>query len=294
MNTEYLLEIEHMTKTLKREKTGSTPETSFTIHNIDFKIQPGYIVGLIGCNGAGKSTLLNTIMGIYRPDAGNIKVAGYDRVTDSVLAKKKIAFVTDECLFPLDLSPKNIGAMFGPRYDGFDKQKFEKMCSRFAVPYKKTLRQMSKGTVVKAQLAFCLSHDALLYVFDEPTAGLDPVFRKELMDYFCEIVADGTKSILISTHLTDELDKIADYILYMDKGYQKLYMEKEELQNSYYLIRGTEKQIQYYGRYIVAKKAGEHASEALISADCLEFPVPVQVQRPSIEDIMVYFVEGGK
>ena len=203
-----LLEVNHMTKQLVSQKSKKT----FTLTDIDFAIEPGYIVGLIGYNGAGKTTLINTIMGVYSPDEGTIRIDGIDRVEDATEAKRRIAFVTDECLFPLDLTPKNIGRMFGPCYGDFDYGQFMKLCARFGVPDHKTLRKMSKGTVVKAQLAFCLSHIASIYIFDEPTAGLDPVFRKELMDYFFEIVADGTKSILISTHLTEELDRIADYI----------------------------------------------------------------------------------
>ena len=283
MNGQYLLEVNHLKKTVNE----------FTIRNMNFNVEPGYIVGVIGRNGAGKTTLLNTILGIYQPEEGEIFVCGMDRVHNALEAKKRMAFVTDECLFPLDLSPKNIGIMYGVCYDDFNREKYQKLCKRFEVPYKKTLRKMSKGTVAKAQLAFAMSRDAALYILDEPTAGLDPVFRKELLEYFFEVVADGTKSIILSTNLTDELDRIADYILYIDKGSQRLYMEKEELLNQYRMIRGTAAQVDYYRDRVVGMKKSMTVTEALIRNTGDDYPVAVTVEIPSMEEIMMYCMNGG-
>ena len=168
MNSSYALEVKHVTKELVPNKNKKNDKRHFLLENIRFAIEPGYILGIIGANGAGKTTLINTILGIYKPNAGKIYVNGYDRVTESVLAKKNIAFVTDECLFPLDLTPFNIGKMFGPLYDEFDMEKYIGYLKQFAIPMKKSLRKQSKGMVVKVQLAFCLSDKATLYVFDEP------------------------------------------------------------------------------------------------------------------------------
>lgn len=279
-----IAEVNHMSKTIDK----------FTLTDIHFQVEPGYIVGIVGKNGAGKTTLLNTILGLYRPDCGDIKVAGFDRVTETLQVKKEIAFVTSDCLFPLDLSPKNIGSMFGSRYHQFDKQKYEDLCSRFQVSYKKTLRKMSKGTIVKAQLAFAMSHEASLYIFDEPTAGLDPVFRKEILEYFFELVSDGTKSILISTQLTEELDQIADYILYLENGHQQFFMDRESLQQEFRMIRGTANQVGYYRNRIVGMKSNTTMTEALIKNVGDDYPVNVTVSVPSIEDIMTYYQrEGG-
>ncbi len=300
MESRYILEVSHMTKTLLPQKSnnlaGKEEKKSFTLSDFDFRIEPGYILGIVGKNGAGKTTLIRTILGLYQPNEGTITVAGYDRVLESVKAKKSIAFITDECLFPLDLSPKDIGKTFGPLYDGFDYKKFEGYCKRFGVPMKKSIRKQSKGMKVKVQLAFCLSYEATLYVFDEPSAGLDPIFRKELLEIMFEIVEDGTKSIILSTHLTEDLDRIADYILYVEDGKQNFFMEKEELVSKFKLIKGSRGQINYYNKYVVGRKDEDIFSEALVllPEEDFEFRVPVQVSLPKIEDIMVYYMSDKK
>lgn len=298
MDTRYILEVNHMTKTVTSKKIVNSKEEkkTFTLSDFHFSMEPGYIMGIVGKNGAGKTTLINTILGLYKPEAGNITVAGFDRVTEAVEAKKQMAFVTDVCLFPLDLSPKAIGKTFGPLYSGFDYKKYENYCKRFELPMKKSLRYQSKGMRIKMQLAFCLSYDARLYVFDEPSAGLDPIFRKELLDLFFEIVEDGTKSIILSTHLTEDLDRIADYILYVEDGKQNFFMEKEELVSKFKLIRGSRGQVNYYNKYIVGRKDEDIFSEALVllPEENFEFRVPVEVSLPTIEDIMVYYMSKKK
>lgn len=298
MDSRYILEVKHMTKTLLSKKTINSKEErkSFTLSDFDFAIEPGYILGIVGKNGAGKTTLINTILGLYKPNEGVINVAGYDRVTESVNAKKNMAFITDECLFPLDLSPKAIGKTFGPLYNGFDYKKYERYCNRFGLPMNKCIRYQSKGMRIKMQLAFCLSYKASLYVFDEPSAGLDPIFRKELLDLFFEIVEDGTKSIVLSTHLTEDLDRIADYILYVEDGKQNFFMEKEELISKFRLIKGSRGQVNYYNKYVVGRKDEDIFSEALVllPEENFEFRVPVQISLPKIEDIMVYYMSDKK
>lgn len=298
MDTRYILEVNHMTKTVMSKKIVNSKEEkkTFTLSDFHFSMEPGYIMGIVGKNGAGKTTLINTILGLYKPESGSIAVAGFDRVTEAVEAKKQMAFVTDVCLFPLDLSPKAIGKTFGPLYNGFDYKKYENYCKRFELPMKKSLRYQSKGMRIKMQLAFCLSYDARLYVFDEPSAGLDPIFRKELLDLFFEIVEDGTKSIILSTHLTEDLDRIADYILYVEDGKQNFFMEKEELVSKFKLIKGSRGQVNYYNKYIVGRKDEDIFSEALmlLPEENFEFRVPVEVSLPTIEDIMVYYMSKKK
>ena len=298
MDTRYILEVNHMTKTVTSKKIVNSKEEkkTFTLSDFHFSMEPGYIMGIVGKNGAGKTTLINTILGLYKPESGSIAVAGFDRVTEAVEAKKQMAFVTDVCLFPLDLSPKAIGKTFGPLYNGFDYKKYENYCKRFELPMKKSLRYQSKGMRIKMQLAFCLSYDARLYVFDEPSAGLDPIFRKELLDLFFEIVEDGTKSIILSTHLTEDLDRIADYILYVEDGKQNFFMEKEELVSKFRLIKGSRGQVNYYNKYVVGRKDEDIFSEALVllPKENFEFRVPVEVSLPTIEDIMVYYMSKKK
>ena len=283
----------------------------FRLEDINFQLEPGYVLGLIGRNGAGKTTLINTILGLWTPEQGSIHIAGYDRVSDEVRAKNELAFVTDECLFPLEMTPYSIGKIFGGLYNAFDYKHYKKLCERFRLPMRKNLKRMSKGMVIKLQLAFAFSRDAKLYVFDEPSAGLDPVFRKELVDLVFELTYDGNKSVIFSTHLTDELDRIADYILFLEEGKQKLFEQKEELISRYMLIRGTEEQIEAFSEQLIGKRITPNSCEALIEVKEQEegafidenkigsvsglssFGNKPLITTPTIEDIMYYFIKGS-
>lgn len=283
----------------------------FRLEDINFQLEPGYVLGLIGRNGSGKTTLINTILGLWTPEQGSIHIAGYDRVHDEIRAKNEIAFVTDECLFPLEMSPYSIGRIFGKVYNAFDYKHYRKLCERFRLPMHKRLQRMSKGMVIKLQLAFAFSRDAKLYVFDEPSAGLDPVFRKELVDLVFDLTYEGNKSVIFSTHLTDELDRIADYILFLEDGRQKLFERKEELVSRYKLIRGTEEQIEAFREKIIGKRITPNSSEALIEVleqedktYLSEYKIKTTnmftasgnkplITTPTIEEIMYYFIKGS-
>lgn len=283
----------------------------FRLEDINFQLEPGYVLGLIGRNGAGKTTLINTILGLWTPEQGGIHIAGYDRVHDEIRAKNEIAFVTDECLFPLEMTPYSIGKIFGRVYNTYDYKHYNKLCERFHLPMHKRLHRMSKGMVIKLQLAFAFSRDAKLYIFDEPSAGLDPVFRKELVDLVFDLVYDGDKSVIFSTHLTDELDRIADYILFLEEGKQKLFEQKEELVSRYKLVRGTEEQIEASKERIIGKRITPNSCEALIEAKEQEesayiggYKIEARsmlatsgnkllITIPTIEDIMYYFIKGS-
>lgn len=293
-----------------RIKNLSKEVGNFKLENIDFSLEPGYVLGLIGRNGAGKTTLINTILGLWTPEKGSIHVGGFDRVEDEIKAKNELAYVTDDCMFPLEMTPYSIGKIFGKIYNVFDYTHYKKLCARFRLPMHKRLQRMSRGMVVKLQLAFAFSRDAKLYIFDEPSAGLDPVFRKELVDLVFDLTYDGKKSVIFSTHLTDEMDRIADYILLLEDGKQKLFEQKEELASRYKLVRGSKEQIEAYADKIVGKRITPSSCEALIKAedpnkssdksnsytdirntifDDLNRPL---ITTPTIEDIMYYFIKG--
>lgn len=269
----------------------------FMLENIDFSLDYGYVLGLIGRNGAGKTSLLNTILGIWTPEEGTIEIAGYDRVHDEIRAKNEMAFVTDECVFPMEMTPYIIGSIFGKVYDRFDFGHYRKLCRRFRLPMHKRLDKMSKGMVIKMQIAFAFSREAKLYIFDEPSAGLDPVFRKELVDLMFDLIEDGRRSVIFSTHLTDELDRIADYILFLEDGKQKLFEQKEELISRYKLVRGTREQIDSFQESIIGKRIRPSSSEALVAMEALNIDDlssnrPL-ITTPTIEDIMYYFIKGS-
>lgn len=294
------IRIDHLYKKIK----------NFELEDISFQLELGYVLGLIGRNGAGKTTLINTILGLWTPEKGSIHIGGFDRVQDEIRAKNEIAFVTDECLFPLEMTPYSIGNIFGRVYKTFNYIHYRKLCQRFRLPMHKRLQRMSKGMVIKLQLAFAFSRGAKLYIFDEPSAGLDPVFRKELVDLVFDLTYKGNKSVIFSTHLTDELDRIADYILFLDDGKQKLFEQKEDLISRYKLVRGTEDQIKAFKDKIIGKRITPNSCEALIEIEVDSNQSDISgynmkttnmfvsgnqpmITTPTIEDIMYYFIKGS-
>ncbi len=300
---DYGICVEHLSKSLGE----------FKLEDISFSIKKGYVLGLIGRNGAGKTTLLNTLMGLWTPEEGKIMIGEYDRVTQQVMAKDQLAFITDECLFPSSMTPAGIGWLFRSVYTKFDVSHFKKLCKRFRLPMHRPIKIMSKGMVIKLQIALAFSRDAQLYIFDEPSAGLDPVFRKEFVDIIFDLMQDGTKTVIFSTHLTDELDRIADYILFLEKGKQVLFEQREELISRYRLLRGPRELLEEYQDQIIGKRYSESSCEALIhaadlsardqsiasgalnssiSSDPRQDSKKLQLITPTIEDIMYYFIKG--
>lgn len=279
----YILEVANLTKQLEQ----------FQLEGINLTLEPGYIMGLIGPNGAGKTTLILTLLGLYRPKEGSIKICGYDIVEQEREAKSNIGFVLDENPFLLHLSARDNAKMYGRYYPDWNDSTFADYCRLFELNTKKPLKKLSKGSQMKFQLAFALSHNAKLLVFDEPTSGLDPVFRRELIEIMCEIISEGERSILYSTHLTDELDKIADYITFIQKGRQLFSLSKEELMLRYSLVRGSQKQVAGLDPGIViGKRLGDNFAEALIRYDGYIVPDGLLMQKPTIEDIMYYTVQS--
>lgn len=279
---EYALEISNLTKRLD----------TFQVENINLTLEPGYIMGLIGPNGAGKTTLILTLLGLYRPTQGQIKICGYDIVEQEKAAKEHIGFVLDENPFMERLSSKDNAKMYGRYYPNWDMKTFEQYGRQFELDMKKPLKKLSKGNKMKFQLAFALSHNAKLLVFDEPTAGLDPVFRRELLEIMCDLISDGERSILYSTHLTNELDRIADYITFIQNGKQLFSLSKEELMSRYGLFRGSERQMDTIEKgVIIGKRMGENFAEALIRKDIISLPEELRLDQPTIEDIMFYSVQ---
>lgn len=277
---EYALEVSGMSKRLD----------SFELSNINFRMEPGYIMGLVGPNGAGKTTFIHTLLGLYKPTEGTIRVFGYDLLTQEREAKAQIGFALDENPFAADLSAKDNARMYGRYYPSWDQKMFDRYCRQFELNTKKPLKKLSKGNQMKFQLAFALSHDAKLLVFDEPTAGLDPVFRREITEIMCDVISEGERSILFSTHLTEELDKIADYLTFLYNGRQQFCSSKEELMEQYSLVRGSEEEMEALGSRIVGRRIRETMTEALVRKDHVEIPSSLTSLQPTIEDIMYYTV----
>lgn len=280
----YLLEIYSLKK-----KIGN-----LDLKNININLPPGYIMGLVGVNGSGKTTLINTILNIYKKDSGTVKVNEFSMDTNEREAKNEIGFVLDENMFENTITVINNAKIFGKLYSKFNYKLFYKLCSKFDLPIKKKLGKLSTGQKTKFQLAFALSHDAKLFIMDEPSSGLNPVFRQELINYMQELVEDGTRSVLFSTHITEDLDKIGDYITLINNGEIFFCLDKEALKEKYLILNGTKEQIENLNcSKIIYREYGEYHNSAFIEKEIDAIYNNLNLKTPTIEDIMYYLEKGG-
>ena len=281
-----LLEISHLDKQIG----------TLHLQDISFSLEPGYIFGLIGRNGSGKTSLIRTILNLYHKDSGAIIVNGCPMDLMEREAKNQIGFVLDEFIFEEKLSISANGRYFGSTYSKYDHSLFLQFCERFNLDPKQKTGRLSKGQKTRFQLAFALSHQAKLFIMDEPAAGLDPLFRRELTGYMQELVEDGTRSVLFSTHLTADLDQIGDYIALIDEGRFCFCTDKESLRERFVLLKGTEQQIQSLALHspkILAAVHEQYGSTALA-----EYPEPsmtegLSVSCPTLAELLFYLRKGG-
>ena len=203
-----LLEVEGLTKKYPK----------FTLKNVSFSLEQGRIMGLIGKNGAGKSTTLKCMLNMVCPDKGTIKMLGHDFRQDEESCKQNIGVVLGSIQFYQDKKLQTITGVTKRFYQNWDDTAYQKYMSMFELDEQKQVKQLSEGMKVKYLIALALSHDAKLLIFDEPTSGLDPVAREDLLELFQQLVKDGKRSILFSTHITSDLDKCADDITYIKNG----------------------------------------------------------------------------
>ena len=279
-----LLKISHLDKQIG----------TLHLQDISFTLEPGYIFGLIGRNGSGKTSLIRTLLNLYHKDSGAIVVNGCPMDSMEHEAKDQIGFVLDEFIFEEKLSISANGRYFGSTYSKYDHSLFLQFCERFNLDPKQKTGRLSKGQKTRFQLAFALSHQAKLFIMDEPAAGLDPLFRRELTGYMQELVEDATRSVLFSTHLTADLDQIGDYIALLDEGRFCFCMDKESLRERFVLLEGTEQQIRsLHSPKILAAVHEQYGSTALA-----EFPDPsitegLAVSCPTLAELLFYLRKGG-
>lgn len=279
-----VLKVEHLSKDLG----------GFQLKDIRFELKSGYIMGLVGVNGTGKTTLIQTILNLYQKDSGEVWVDGFSMSKEEKQAKERLGLVLDKNMFEEDMSVLANAKTFGKLYSKFDEALFRIFCEKFQVPLKQKLGKLSAGYKVRFQLAFALSHDADVFLLDEPSSGLDPIFRKELMGYLQEIVEDGTRSVLMSTHITEDLERIGDYIALMKDGEIVLHLSKEEWKERYLKIYGTKEEIEQLDcRYVIYREYGEHRSFAFVKKVSGEDYSGRKTKSPTLEEIMYALEKGG-
>ena len=215
-------------------------KSNFAIKDISFLIPEGSIVGFIGENGAGKSTTMNCILNVIRRDSGTIEIFGREMTDEDIDIRENIGVVYDRNNFPEYLTAKQLADILGRIYSKWDDFCFEQFLRRFGLPESQKIKSYSRGMSMKLAIAVALSHDSKLLILDEATSGLDPIMRDEILDVLLEFVKQENHSILLSSHITSDLEKIADYIVFIHNGEIILNKTKDELIYEYGVIRCSE------------------------------------------------------
>ncbi|HJA99975.1 MAG TPA: ABC transporter ATP-binding protein [Candidatus Mediterraneibacter merdavium] len=281
------LEVKNLTKSYK----------DFKIDNISLELPYGTVMGLIGENGAGKSTFINSILGIVRADYEKAVMLGYDIHTQEKLIKEDIAVIFSDSHFDLSFTPRFVGTMLSKVYKNWDQEKYADYLKRFQLPEKKRLKKFSTGMRVKLEFAAALSHNPKLLVLDEATSGLDPVVRDEILELLREFTEEEEHAVLMSSHITSDLDKIADYIAYIHEGKVLFVKTYDELQNDYGIINCGQRLFDALSKDdIVAYRKEAYSLRVLIRNKQTLRNVfqDISIENASIEDIMLFYQRGEK
>jgi len=264
----------------------------FFLDNVSFVLPEGFIMGLIGPNGAGKTTIIKLIMNLILRKSGTIKLFGLDNREHEVEVKSRIGFVYDNPNYYEHLNLKQIKNIIAPFYPTWDEAEFKRLVEKFNLPMKKILKKFSRGMVMKAAIAIALSHHADLILMDEPTSGLDPVFRRELLDLLYQLLQDEKKSILFSTHITSDLERIADYVTLIINGKIIFSRNKDEVLENYALVKGGNDLLNAETRKLFTGiRRNEYGFEAITSnlqETKKQFGDQLVYDKASLEDIMYH------
>ncbi|MGK3722528.1 ABC transporter ATP-binding protein [Priestia megaterium] len=269
----------------------------FHIEDLSFSVKKGFVTGFIGANGAGKSTTIKLIMNLIKKEKGNINIFGLDNQKHERDIKDRIGFVFDDNVFYEELSIKEMKNLVAPTYTHWDEELFRSYLERFELPTRLKIKKMSKGMKMKTSLAFALSHHADLIIMDEPTSGLDPVFRREILEILYDLMQDETKTVFFSTHITTDLDKIADYIVFIQNGTLIFHKEYHAIAEEYGIVKGSNDLLDERSpkEFVSIRKTSmgfEALSKNIKETESL-YGDKVVIEKPSLEDIM-YFTKRGK
>ncbi len=272
------LEIKNLTKKYK----------DFTLDNISFTLPRGCIMGFIGENGAGKSTTIKLILELIRRDSGEIQVLGCDNLAKNNALKENIGVVMDESSFPENLTANEINSILKNCYKTWDSQTYTRYIEKFSLPAKKPVKDYSRGMKMKLSIAAALSHDSKLLILDEATSGLDPIVRDEILDVFLDFIQDESRSILISSHIISDLEKICDYITFIHKGKLVFTEPKDDLLDKYAIAKCSEAEYASIDKSAIkGTRKNKFGVEALVEKSKLSRSI--NPDTATIEGIMLYY-----
>lgn len=271
------------------ENLCKTYESGFSVKNLSFNLEAGYILGFIGANGAGKTTAIKSIMNLVHPDGGKVTIFGKDMYLHETELKQRIGFTVGAVDFYGYSKIKKITAVYKRFYPAWNDEIYRSYLNKFNIDENKRVKELSSGMRVKLGITYALSYEASLLIFDEPTSGLDPVARDELLDLFREIVSNGDKSILFSTHITEDLDRCADYILFIDNGQTVAFDSKDDLLNKHVLVKGNSMQLEKAKDYLIGYKSNSFGFTGLTLRKNSESLPELITEIPDLQDIMVYY-----
>lgn len=277
------LEIKNLSKTFK----------DFKLDNLNLTLPSGCIMGLIGENGAGKSTTIKLILGMLRKDGGTITILGRDNQEDIRLTKEDVGVVMDEVGIPEFMTTKQVGKVMKHTFSNWDEAEYERLLKKMALPDNKPFKDFSRGMKMKLGIAVAMSHNSKLLLLDEATSGLDPVVRDEVVEMFSEFTRDENHSILLSSHIVSDLEKICDYIAFLHKGKLMLCEEKDMLLAEYGILHCTAEQLSELDKDAIKhKKESPYGVEAIVKREAV--PAGMNISPVSIEELFVFMVKGAR
>lgn len=269
----------------------------FELKNISFNVPQGCIVGLIGENGAGKTTTIKSILNITKAE-GTIKILGKDITENEKKIKEEIGVVLDDSFLSDYLTAKQVNAIMKDFYKNWDENKYINLLKLFNLPIDKLIKDFSSGMKMKLKIATAISHNPKILILDEPTSGLDPVVRNEILDIFRKYIEeDETRSILLSTHITTDLEHISDYIVFIEKGKIIFNLPTNELLENYGIIKCSKDDfIRLNEKDYISYQKGKYQYQVLTSDKNIirrKYNITT-IDKPSIEDIMLFYIKGEK